>query len=106
VPRGGSCPRRRGCLDRDRPVLRLLLGGLLLLNRLVGARLPGLQGTALATTISATGYLLVLAVLAISVRLTPAALGYALAAGTLASVIPYALDLIVLPASRRRSSAS
>jgi inner membrane transporter RhtA len=70
--------------------------GYILLNRLVGARLPGLQGTALATTISATGYLPVLAVLAASGRLTPKALGYAIAAGTLASIVPYSLDLIVL----------
>ena len=70
--------------------------GYILLNRIVGARLPGLQGTALATTISATGYLPVLAVLVVTGRLTPAALGYAAAAGTLASVVPYSLDLIVL----------
>jgi inner membrane transporter RhtA len=70
--------------------------GYILLNRLVGARLPGLQGTALATTISASGYLPVLAVLAASGRITPTAIGYAVAAGTLASVVPYTLDLIVL----------
>jgi inner membrane transporter RhtA len=70
--------------------------GYILLNRLVGARLPGLQGTALATTVSATCYLPVLALLAGSGRLTPTAFGFALAAGTLASVVPYTLDLIVL----------
>lgn len=68
----------------------------ILLNRLVGARLPGVQGTAIATSISALGYLPVLVVLAVSGRLTPAALGFAVAAGTLASAVPYALDLIVL----------
>lgn len=74
----------------------LCWAGYILLNRTVGARLPGLQGTALATTISATCYLPVLAVLALSGRLTPSAFGYAMAAGTLASVVPYTLDLIVL----------
>jgi len=70
--------------------------GYILLNRLVGSRLPGVQGTALATTISATGYLPVLVLLAASGRLTASAFGYAMAAGTLASVVPYTLDLIVL----------
>lgn len=70
--------------------------GYILLNRVVGARLPGVQGTALATSISAMGYLPVLVLLARSGRLTPAALGFAMAAGALASAVPYALDLIVL----------
>lgn len=68
----------------------------ILLNRVVGARMPGVQGTALATSISALGYLPVLVVLARSGRLTPVALGFAMAAGALASAVPYALDLIVL----------
>ena len=62
----------------------------------MGTRLTGLQGPALATSISAAGYLPVLAVLVASGRLTPAALGYAVAAGLLASIVPYAIDLIVL----------
>jgi len=70
--------------------------GYIVLNRLVGGRVPGLQGTALATGVAALGYLPVLAVLGAAGRITPAALGYAAAAGTLASVVPYALDLIVL----------
>ncbi len=70
--------------------------GYILVNRVVGARLPGVQGTALATSISAIGYLPVLAALTVSGRLTPSALGFAMAAGALASALPYTLDLIAL----------
>jgi inner membrane transporter RhtA len=68
----------------------------ILLNRLVGARLPGLQGTTAATTVSALLYLPIGVVLLIQGRLTGIALLYAACAGVLSSVIPYAADLIAL----------
>jgi inner membrane transporter RhtA len=61
----------------------------IVLNRVAGARLPGLQAPAVA-------YLPVLVILAGGGRLTAAALGYSVAAGVLASVVPYAADLIAL----------
>ncbi|AGZ46107.1 hypothetical protein AFR_39265 [Actinoplanes friuliensis DSM 7358] len=68
----------------------------ILLNRLLGARLPGIQATAAATAVSALAYLPVAAVLLAQGRLDGRALGYAAAAGVLSSVIPYAADLIAL----------
>lgn len=68
----------------------------ILLNRLAGARLPGLQAPAVATGLCALAYLPVLAVVAATGRLTWAATGCAVAAGVLASVVPYAADLIAL----------
>ncbi|WP_298752152.1 EamA family transporter [uncultured Serinicoccus sp.] len=71
-------------------------GGYILANRSVGAALPGVQGTALATAVSATAYLPVLVWLALTDRFTPAALGFAVVAGVLSTVVPYSLDLLVL----------
>jgi len=68
----------------------------ILLNRVAGARLPGLQAPAVATGLCALAYLPVLAVVAAGGRLTGAATGYAVCAGVLASVVPYAADLIAL----------
>jgi inner membrane transporter RhtA len=68
----------------------------ILLNRLLGTRLPGVQAPAAATAVSAVAYLPVAATLAAQGRLGGAALGYAAAAGVLSSVIPYAADLIAL----------
>jgi inner membrane transporter RhtA len=68
----------------------------ILLNRVAGARLPGLQAPAVATGLCALAYLPVLVVVTVDGRLTAAALGYAIAAGVLASVVPYAADLIAL----------
>ena len=68
----------------------------ILLNRLVGTRLPGLQAPAIATSISALVYLPVLFVLGTQGRLTGMPLVYAITAGVLSSVVPYAADLIVL----------
>lgn len=68
----------------------------ILLNRTVGRRLPGVQGTALATSMSAAGYLPVLVWLFLTDRLTPTAVGFAIVAGVLASVVPYTLDLVAL----------
>lgn len=71
-------------------------GGYIVANRAVGASLPGVQGTALATSISALAYLPVLVWLGLDGRLTPAAVGLAMIAGVLSSVVPYSLDLMVL----------
>jgi inner membrane transporter RhtA len=62
----------------------------ILLNRVVGARLPGVEGLAVATSVSALGYLPVALTLSLET-----ALGYAAVAGVL-SAVPYAADLIAL----------
>lgn len=68
----------------------------ILLNRTVGTRLPGLQAPAVATSISALVYLPVLFALNAQGRLAPLPLAYAITAGVLSSVVPYAADLTVL----------
>jgi inner membrane transporter RhtA len=68
----------------------------ILTNRLVGARLPGLQAPATASAISALIYLPVVVVIALPGRFTLAALGYAGCAGLFSSVVPYTVDLIML----------
>ncbi len=68
----------------------------ILLNRLLGARLPGLQGPAAATAVAAALNLPVAALLIGQGRLGGAGLGYAVGAGLLSSVVPYAADLIAL----------
>ncbi|ANS79414.1 integral membrane protein [Serinicoccus hydrothermalis] len=71
-------------------------GGYILANRAVGQALPGVQGTALATAVSATAYLPVLVWLSVTGRFTTEAFGYAVVAGVLSTVVPYTLDLLVL----------
>ncbi|MDI6103755.1 EamA family transporter [Actinoplanes sp. NEAU-A12] len=68
----------------------------ILLNRLLGQRLPGLQATAAATTVAAVLTLPIVVMLIVQGRLTGTALLFAAAAGVMASVIPYAGDLIAL----------
>jgi inner membrane transporter RhtA len=68
----------------------------ILLNRLLGSRLPGLQGPAAATSVSALLYVPVAVILAAQGRFAGAALVYAISAGVFASAVPYAADLIVL----------
>jgi inner membrane transporter RhtA len=68
----------------------------ILLNRLLGARLPGLSAPAAATSVSALLYVPVAVVLVAQGRFTGAALVYAIGAGVFASAVPYAADLIVL----------
>lgn len=68
----------------------------ILLNRLLGTRLPGLQGPAVAASISALVYLPVMGMLMAQGRLTGLPLVYAITAGVLSSVVPYAADLIAL----------
>lgn len=68
----------------------------IMLNRLVGRRLPGVQGPAAATTITAAAYLPVVVLLVVQGRLTPAALAFSVAAGLLSSVVPFTCDMISL----------
>lgn len=68
----------------------------ILLNRTVGKRLPGLQAPAAATAVSALLYLPVAGFLALQDRLHGTAVLYAVGAGILSSVVPYAADLIAL----------
>jgi inner membrane transporter RhtA len=68
----------------------------ILLNRLVGTRLPGLQATAAASGVSGLVYLPVVTALVLSGTLTGRSLLFAVTAGVLSSVVPYALDLVAL----------
>ncbi|MFF5973257.1 DMT family transporter [Streptomyces sp. NPDC012769] len=68
----------------------------ILLNRTVGSRLPGAQGSAAAAALSALTFLPVGAVVALRHPPTAASLGYAVAAGVLASAVPYLVDLFTL----------
>lgn len=70
--------------------------GYIVVNRVAGSRLPGVQAPALAATLSAFIYMPVLVMLVVQGRLAGAPLVYAIAAGVLSSVIPYATDLMVL----------
>jgi inner membrane transporter RhtA len=68
----------------------------IVLNRVAGQRLPGLQAPAAATAVSLVFYLPVAAYLLAQGSLAGPALGYSVIAGLLCSVIPYAADLIAL----------
>jgi inner membrane transporter RhtA len=68
----------------------------ILLNRLLGARLPGLQAPAAATSVAAVFSLPVAVALIVQGRLGGTGLAYAVGAGVLSSVVPYAADLLVL----------
>ncbi|HEU5332400.1 MAG TPA: EamA family transporter [Actinocrinis sp.] len=70
----------------------------ILLNRAVGQRLPGAQGSAAAAGISAVAFLPVgITVMAgHTASPTPAALLHAVAAGVLSSAVPFAADLFTL----------
>jgi inner membrane transporter RhtA len=68
----------------------------ILLNRLLGNRLPGLQAPAAATAVSALLYLPAAGFLATQGQLHSTAVVYAFPAGVLSSVVPYAADLIAL----------
>ncbi len=73
----------------------------ILLNRRVGQRLPGLQGTAIASVVTAGIWMPVAAVWFVIHVPTPAALGLAVACGVMSSLVPYVADLLTL----RRISA-
>lgn len=68
----------------------------ILLNRVAGQRLPGLQAPAAGTLVSLAFYLPVAGFLIVQGVFTAAALLYAVIAGVLCSVVPYAADLIAL----------
>lgn len=68
----------------------------IILNGVVGRRLPGLQGTATATLVSLAFYLPVAIQLFFMGSLTGPALVFSVVAGVLCSVIPYAADLMAL----------
>jgi inner membrane transporter RhtA len=68
----------------------------ILLNRVAGARLPGLQAPAVATAACALAYLPVVLALSAEGLVHGAALAEALTAGVLSSVVPYAADLTAL----------
>lgn len=82
-------------------VLLALAGGSLwacyiLINRVAGRELPGVQATASASLLSAVLYLPLTVVLLVHAADHPAALAHAAAAGVLSSALPYALDLMAL----------
>lgn len=68
----------------------------ILLNRTVGARLPGAQGSAAAAALSGLLYVPVGAVVLWRHPPTLGALGCAFAAGVLCSAVPFLSDLLVL----------
>ncbi|PYE18603.1 inner membrane transporter RhtA [Williamsia limnetica] len=68
----------------------------IVLNRVVGTRLPGLDGAALATTGATLIYLPVLVLTISAGKLTGSTLWFTIGAGVLASAVPYAVDLLAL----------
>src|ERR1700722_19487712 len=70
--------------------------GYILVNRVVGARVPGVQGPAAAACLSATLYLPVGIWALASHPVTPAALGRAATAGLLCSAVPMVADMLAL----------
>lgn len=70
--------------------------GYILTNRVVGRRLPGVQGTAVATALSACVTVPIAAVIVWQAQPPAQAFLFAAAAGILATAVPYCLDLIVL----------
>ncbi|TCN42017.1 inner membrane transporter RhtA [Kribbella orskensis] len=71
-------------------------GCYILLNRTVGQRIPGAQGSAAAAAVSALAYLPVGVFVLWHHPPTVAAIGYALAAGLLSSAVPFLVDLLAL----------
>ncbi|MDJ0319917.1 EamA family transporter [Pseudarthrobacter sp. PS3-L1] len=68
----------------------------ILLNRTIGSRIPGVQGTATATGVSAVLFLPIGAWILITTRPDAFTILYAVSAGVLASAIPFVVDLISL----------
>ncbi|MER7395310.1 EamA family transporter [Streptomyces sp. NPDC000151] len=68
----------------------------ILLNRTVGRRIPGAQGSAAAAGLSALMFLPVGIVIAVRHPPTTGAMGYAVVAGVLSSAVPYLADLVTL----------
>ncbi|WP_333764438.1 EamA family transporter [Streptomyces sp. IBSBF 2390] len=68
----------------------------ILLNRVVGRRIPGAQGTAAASAVSALAFLPLGVLVALRHPPTTAAVLCAVAAGLLSSAVPYLADLLTL----------
>ena len=68
----------------------------ILLNRTIGRRIPGIQGTAAAMAVSAAAFLPVAVVILFSRPVSWFAILCAVAAGVLASAVPYIADLLAL----------
>ncbi|MEU1405431.1 EamA family transporter [Streptomyces sp. NPDC005728] len=68
----------------------------ILLNRVVGRRIPGAQGAAAAAAVSATAFLPVGILVAVRHPPTAGAVLCAVAAGVLSSAVPYLADLLAL----------
>lgn len=68
----------------------------IVLNRVVGARLPGLQAPAVASTLCALGYLPVLVGVTVGGGWDAGTAWRVLAAGVLCSVVPFAADVTAL----------
>jgi inner membrane transporter RhtA len=68
----------------------------ILLNRVIGRRLPGAQGSAAAAGLSALVYVPVGAVTLLHHPPSAGAIGYAAAAGILSSAVPFSADLLAL----------
>ena len=68
----------------------------ILLNRVIGRRLPGAEGSAAAAGLSALAYIPIGIVTLLRHPPTAGTLGYAAAAGVLSSAVPFLADLIAL----------
>jgi inner membrane transporter RhtA len=71
-------------------------GCYILLNRAVGERVPGAQGSAAAALVSGVLYLPIGIAVLLHHRPTPTAVACALAAGLLSSAVPFLSDLLAL----------
>jgi len=68
----------------------------ILLNRTIGQRVPGLQGTALASTVTAVAWTPIAIAWFTTHRPTAAALALAVACGLMSSITPYVADMFAL----------
>jgi inner membrane transporter RhtA len=68
----------------------------ILINRTVGRRVPGVQGSAAAGAVSALAYVPIGITVLLAHPPTPAALACATAAGLLSSAVPFVADLLAL----------
>lgn len=71
-------------------------GAYIMLNRTVGQRMPGLQGTAVASLVTAGVWLPIALIWFALHPPTTTAIALAVACGVLASAVPYAVDLLAL----------
>lgn len=76
-------------------------GTYIVLNRRLGAAMPGVEGSAIAATVAAIVFAPIGIITLFGRELTLVAIGSAVVAGLLSSAVPYAIDMIAL----RRVSA-